>query len=131
MTEKTRRRVVAGLQIVLALLVSVGTWVALPARWLPLDAASVALTALLSTAAVALLVRPRWGRPLAVTAGWISLVTGTSGVTALALTAAHLSGLYGPIGSGGALLLASVAALVLPYLVGLPVIQLLLLREPK
>jgi hypothetical protein len=49
-------------------------------------------------------------------------------VTVLAVTASWLSGVYGPVGAGGAVVLVLVAALALPYLVVLPVVQLVWLR---
>ena len=49
--------------------------------------------------------------------------------TLLAVTASHLAGLYGPVGRGGALILAVVGLLVVPYLVLLPVAQLVTLRK--
>jgi hypothetical protein len=57
-----------------------------------------------------------------------ALALGLALVTWLALTASWLSGVYGPVGRGGALLLAFVAALALPYLVVLPAVQLVWLR---
>jgi hypothetical protein len=51
----------------------------------------------------------------------------------LALTASYLSGVYGPVGRGGAVILTLSAALALPYLVLLPVAQLVWLgpRAPR
>jgi hypothetical protein len=45
-------------------------------------------------------------------------------VATLAITASFLSGIYGPVGRGGALILALAAALALPYLIVLPSAQL-------
>jgi hypothetical protein len=52
-------------------------------------------------------------------------------VATLALTASYLSGIYGPVGKGGALILVLVAALALPYLVVLPASQLVWLRGER
>jgi hypothetical protein len=128
MSERARRLLLAWLEISLALLLLGGVWIALPARWWPVDATGSALAAFLSAGAVGLLLRRRWGRLLSLAANWLMLLGGMAAVTALCFTAAHLWGLYGPVGSGGALLMASVAALVLPYLIGLPALQLVLLR---
>jgi hypothetical protein len=49
----------------------------------------------------------------------------------LAFSLAHLAGQYGPVGSGGAVLLGATASLVLPYLVGLPLLQLAWLRQGR
>jgi uncharacterized membrane protein len=60
---------------------------------------------------------------------WAELVAGTSTVSALAWSATILAGSYGPVGGGGALLMGVVSLLVLPYLVVLPVVQLVALRD--
>ena len=57
-----------------------------------------------------------------------SLALGLALVTVLAVTASWLSGVYGPVGAGGAVVLVLVAALALPYLVVLPVVRLVWLR---
>jgi hypothetical protein len=117
-----------GLQVVLALLLLGGVWIALPARWWPVDATGSALAGAYAAGAAGLLLRRPWGRLLSLAAGWLALLGGMAAVTALCFSAAHLSGLYGPVGAGGALLMISVAALVFPYLIALPAWQLALLR---
>jgi len=62
-------------------------------------------------------------------ASTVSLVLGLLLITTLALTASYLSGIYGPVGRGGALILSLLAATALPYLVALPVAQLAWLRR--
>jgi hypothetical protein len=54
-------------------------------------------------------------------------------VIVLAATAGYLSGIYGPVGKGGAGVLVVVALLAVPYLIALPGAQLLYLgpREKK
>ena len=54
-------------------------------------------------------------------------------MTLLALTASWLAGIYGPVGAGGAAIMALVAALALPYLVVLPCVELVWLapRRPE
>jgi hypothetical protein len=58
----------------------------------------------------------------------IALVVGLTLVTTLALTASWLAGVYGAVGSGGAIILTLVAVLLLPYLVVLPAVKLGYLR---
>jgi hypothetical protein len=103
-------------------------WMALPARWWAVDLPGTLLAGLYAVAGAALL----WGVPWAVRlsrfASFLALVLGACTVAALALSSAQLVGLYGPVGSGGALLLGTVALLVLPYLVALPAVQIALLR---
>lgn len=106
-----------------------GVWLALPARWWPVDLVGTALGLLFATSAVGLGLRAPWGRTVGRIAAGAGLAVGLGTVTTLALTASYLAGLYGPVGAGGALILAAVAALVLPYLVALPAAQLLALRR--
>ena len=61
----------------------------------------------------------------------VVLVLGLALIATLAVTASYLSGIYGPVGRGGAIILILVAALALPYLVALPVSQLYWLRLTK
>jgi hypothetical protein len=68
--------------------------------------------------------KPWAERALRVAAGAL-LVVGLALVAGLALTASYLIGIYGPVGRGGAIILVLVAALVLPYLVVLPLAELL------
>ena len=129
MKEQSKRRLLIFLQGSLALLLLGGIWIALPARWRPVDIIGTGLAAAFALGALGLGLQQRWGRLISLAACWLTLLGGMVAVTALFLTAAHLSGLYGPVGAGGALLMVSVAALVLPYLIALPVLQLVLLRK--
>jgi hypothetical protein len=114
----------AGVDILSAILVYLGVFEGLPARYWPVDlVAAVVLLAFLA-GGVGLLGRAPWGRWAARIAAVIALVVGLSLVSALSLTASYLSGIYGPVGRGGALILILVAALALPYLVVLPAVQL-------
>lgn len=122
-------RAVAVVQLVVAGLLLVGIWMALPARYLLVDVAGTALGGLYLLSALSLLSRARFARRLALLSSWVGLVLGAATVSALAFSIAHLSGQYGPIGRGGALLMGTIAALVVPYLVGLPVLQLSWLRR--
>lgn len=105
-----------------------GIWVGLPARWWPIDVPGTLLAALFVVSGVGLLTGARWSRRVGVACGVVALALGLVLVTAIALAAAQLAGLYGPVGRGGALILAVVGLLVTPYLVALPVAQLVTLR---
>jgi hypothetical protein len=107
----------------------VGIWLALPARYAVVDTLGTGVATLYAVAAIALLSGARWAHGLARIASYFALALGALAVTLLATSAAHLAGLYGPVGSGGALLLGTVALLILPYLVALPAVQLALLRR--
>jgi hypothetical protein len=115
----------AAADVLTAGLVLFGVFVALPARWWPVDTAAGVLAGVEVAAGVGLVARRPWGDYVARIASAGALAVGLCTVSALALTASWLSGIYGPVGRGGAIVLAFVAALALPYLVVLPVAQLL------
>jgi hypothetical protein len=110
--------------IVSAVLVFLGVFQGLPSRYWPVDAGAAFVIALFAAAGAGLLWRTSWAPKVAWVASTISLSIGLTLVATLALTASFLSGIYGPVGRGGALILTLVAALALPYLVVLPVAQL-------
>lgn len=114
-------RVLLGFSDILtALLLAFATFVALPTRWLTVDAAASVLVALELLSGVGLLLRTPWALRAASAVALVALVVGLAVVTTLALTASWLAGVYGAVGSGGAIILTLVAALLLPYLVVLP-----------
>lgn len=123
------RRWVAGMQLAVAFLLMLGIWAGLPARYLIVDAIGTGVAMLQALAGVALLSSVAWALWVARIASWAALTIGAATATALSLSAAKLAGMYGPVGSGGALLLGTIALLILPYLVGLPAVQLVLLRR--
>lgn len=123
------RKWVATMQLCVASLLLVGIWIALPARYAVVDGLGTGVATLYAVAAIALLYGARWALGLARVASYVALGLGGLAVTLLATSAAHLAGLYGPVGSGGALLLGTVALLLLPYLIALPAVQLALLRR--
>lgn len=129
MTSNTRHRAVAGAQLLVATLLLIGIWAALPARYLPVDGLGTLLGSVYVVSAIGLLLGKTWARMLARIVSWAALVLGALAFSLLAMVAAHLSGLYGAVGDGGALLMGTVAALLLPYLVGFPLLQLAWLRE--
>lgn len=123
------RIAIAGAQGVIGALLLAGIWLALPARWWPVDVFGTALGASALLAAVLLAARPGLGMRWVQAVIWAELVLGTLAVTLLATSMAQLSGSYGPVGSGGALLMGTICALIVPYLVALPVLQLWFLRS--
>lgn len=127
-----RAALVFGLaDLVTAALVGLGVFVALPARWWPVDVAAGVLTVLEATAGIALVSRVGWGELAARIASAFALAAGLFTVTVLAVTASWLDGVYGPVGKGGAIILGLVAALALPYVVVLPLVELVWLRPRR
>jgi hypothetical protein len=124
-----RAAVVFGVvDLLVAAVVLFGVFVALPMRWWPVDTGAVALAALELAAGVGLLARTGWAERVARVAAAVALALGLLLVSLLAVTASWLSGVYGPVGKGGAVVLGLVAALTVPYLVVLPFVQLVWLR---
>ena len=127
-----RAAVVFGVaDLVTAAVVVLGVFVGLPSRWAPIDVAAVALALLELASGAGLLASRPWAPRVARWASVIALALGLWLVAMLAITASWLSGVYGPVGLGGAVILALVAALALPYLVVLPVVRLVWLREAR
>jgi hypothetical protein len=127
-----RAAVVFGIaDLITAAVVVLGVFVGLPSRWAPVDVAAVGLTGLDLAAGIGLLLGAPWAVRVARIASGVALAIGLSLVSVLAVTASWLSGVYGPVGLGGAVVLALVAALALPYLVALPIVRLVWLREAR
>ena len=127
---KRRHPWLGGIDLVTALLLLGCVWGVLPARWWPVDVGATLLGALLATSGGGLLAGAPWARRVGVVAGAVTLLLGLALVTTLALTASYLSGLYGPVGRGGAVILVLVAALAIPYFVFFPAAQIVALRKP-
>ncbi len=117
--------------LVTAVLVAVGVFAGLPARWAPVDVAAGAIVATQAAAGVGLLARTRWAEKVARVAAAIALAIGLLTVTLLAVTASWLYGVYGPVGRGGSLVLLLVLSMLLPYVVALPLGELVWLRPRR
>jgi hypothetical protein len=120
--------VFAGIDALTAVLIGFGVFVALPSRYWPIDLPAVVLLLAQLGAAGALFAQVPWARRVAALVSLATLVVGLALVSALALTASWLSGVYGPVGRGGGIILTLVAILSLPYLVALPALQLFWMR---
>ena len=123
-----RARLLALTQFALGATLLCAIWGLLPARWMPIYAPFTLLALAQIAAAVGLWTGRAYGKPLGRVTAWVTMVCGALLCSALLLTLSHLAGLYGPVGAGGAVLMGVIAALVLPYLVLLPALQLSWLR---
>jgi hypothetical protein len=128
MLPRGARLLFGAANVVTALLVAFGVFVALPSRWLPVDVAAAALAGLQLLSGTGLIAAAGWAPKVARAASAVALALGLFTVSVLAVTASWLGGVYGPVGKGGSIVLALVAALTLPYLVVLPLVQLVWLR---
>jgi hypothetical protein len=110
--------------LISAVLVYLGVFEGLPARYWLVDGGAALVIALFAGAGFGLLTDAPWASRAALASSVVALVLGLALVSTLALTASYLSGVYGPVGKGGALILGLVAAMALPYLVAIPLAQL-------
>jgi hypothetical protein len=117
--------------LVTAGVVALGVFAGLPSRWAVVDVPAALLVVLHLGSAAGLLANKAWAPRAAKVASAASLALGLLVITALTLTAGWLSGIYGPVGRGGAVILALVAALAVPYLVAIPVARLVWLRGAR
>jgi hypothetical protein len=105
-------------------LLAFGVFAGLPARWWPVDTGAIVLATLQGVAGIGLLVDARWAPRAALASSATALLVGLGLILALALSASYLNGIYGPVGRRGAVIFVLVAALLAPYLVILPGVQL-------
>jgi hypothetical protein len=110
--------------VAIAAFVLVGVFRLLPTRWWVVDGGAALVALLLGGSGAALLAKARLAAPLVRVASGLVLVLGVLLFTALVGTAGWLSGVYGPVGTSGAVVFALVAALVLPYVVVYPAVEL-------
>jgi hypothetical protein len=120
-----RGRVFFGmLNLLVAALVGWCTFRGLPTRWWPVDAGGAVVVGLFAASGAALLSKHRYAEALTRLAGFVVLGLGMLAFALLAATAGWLAGVYGPVGKAGSAVFGLVAALVLPYLVVLPAVEL-------
>lgn len=115
--------------ISVALLVAGGVFLALPWRWWVVDAPACLAVVLLLASSVGLLMGKPWGaRVLRASAAFL-LVAGLALIAALTLAIAFLSGVHGVLGQGVAVGYLVLVAIVVPYLVVFPGVQLVWVHQ--
>ena len=120
-----RARVGFGIaNVALAVFVLVGVFRLLPTRWWVVDTGAIAVALLLGSSGLALLANAPIAERLVRAASAVVLVLGLALFSAIALTASWISGVYSQVGATGAIIFGLVAALVLPYLVVFPAVEL-------
>ena len=111
--------------VITAALIVVGVFGGLPTRWMPIDAPALLLVVLHAAASAALIGRHVRAPIIARVAAFASLGLGLLLIALLVWSASYLSGVYGPVGRGGAIIMALIVALAAPYLLAIPVGELL------
>jgi hypothetical protein len=125
----SKANLIAASQLLLAVLILLGVWVGLPARWLWIDLPLSALALACLAISVGMFAGKAWAPRAVRVLLWSELAVGTLIVSLLALSIAQLAGSYGPVGSGGAVLMGTIAALIVPYFVVLPALLLASARK--
>lgn len=125
----SKGKLIAASQLLLAVLLLLGVWVGLPARWLWVDLPLSALALACAAIGVGLFTDKAWALRAVRGLLWVELAVGTLIVSLLGLSIGQLAGSYGPVGSGGAVLMGTIAALIVPYLVVLPALLLAFARK--
>ena len=117
--------------LVVAGLVAVGVFHSLPTRYWLVDGGALIVVGAQVVSGTTILAGAKAHVAVARVASLIVLAIGLALILALSLTASFLSGTYGPVGQGGAVLYVFIAALVLPYALVFPAAQLLWLGAKK
>lgn len=108
-----------------------GVFRLLPTRWWVVDGGASLFALLLAASGVALLRRHRLADRVTRIAAAVALLLGLLLFFSLVVTAAWIGGVYGQVGQTGAVLFGLVCALVLPYAVVYPAIELAWIGLPK
>jgi len=125
--EKRDRRARIGFgiaNVAVAIFVVAGVFRFLPTRWWVVDIGAVVVGLLLAASGIALLAKAAIAESLTRYAAALVLVIGLALFTALVATAGWIGGVYGQVGASGAIIFGLVSALVLPYVVVLPAVEL-------
>lgn len=101
-----------------------GVFRLLPSRWWVVDGGAIVVALLLVASGVTLLARHRAAERVTRVAAGVVLALGMALFAAVVATATWISGVYGQVGTSGALVFGLVAALLLPYLVVYPAVML-------
>lgn len=122
-------RWLGGLDLLLAAILLGCIWGVLPTRWWLIDSIGTGLAIAFIVSAGGLLTRQTWGRRVAIAVSWVVMIASLICVTLLVWSAAHLAGLYGPIGEGGAALFGFVTLFIAPYFIAAPASKIVLLSR--
>lgn len=116
--------------IVVGFAVLGGVFKLLPTRWWVVDGGALIVGGLFLASGYTLLGKMPPAEKLTRWAAGIILALGMALVTVLFATAGWISGVYGSVGAGGAVIFGLVGALVFPYVIVLPAAELAWLAAP-
>ena len=112
-----------------ALILLLGVFVVVKPRFWALDVPLAAIALLELVSAVALLAKLRWALRALALAAWVSLLLGLLVVSLIVLTMVFLRSIHGDAGVAGTAVSALIIALLVPYTLVLPTLELLWLKR--
>ena len=107
----------------------VGVYLVVQPRFWALDVPLTAVALLELTSAVALLAKLSWARRALTVAAWVSFVLGLLVVSLIVLTMVFLRGIHGDYGVAALAVSGLIVALLVPYVIVLPALELLWLKR--
>jgi hypothetical protein len=113
----------------IAALITLGVFRGLPVRSLGVDGSALLLVVGFALSAIGLWRKTAWGLRCARLTSQVSLGLGLVSIVLLCMSISFLAGVNGAIGVGGVVLAVAVVALVAPYLIAFPLLQLWWLRR--
>lgn len=131
-TEGFRAPVIFGvLNALSGAVLAVGVFGLVQPRFWLLDAPLGAIAVLDLACAVGVLARTRWARRVLTLSAWVSLVLGLIVVGLIVVTMVFLRGIHGDYGPAALAVSALIIALLVPYTLALPVVELLWLGRTR
>lgn len=128
--HESRVRIAFGVSnAVVALILLVGVFVVVTPRFWGLDVPAAVIALLELVSAVALLANFPWARRALRIAAWVSLGLGSLLVALVVISMAFLRGIHGDYGVAALAVSGLIVALLVPYVVVLPTLQLLWLKR--
>lgn len=112
-----------------ALVLLVGLFAVVEPRYWALDLPLGAIALLDLGAAVALLAQRSWARPALTIAAWVGFVLGLLVISLIALSMSYLRGIHGDPGVAGVAVCGLIIALLVPYTLVVPALELLWLNR--
>jgi cellulose synthase/poly-beta-1,6-N-acetylglucosamine synthase-like glycosyltransferase len=121
----------AVLNLVSALVLLLGVFGVVEPRFWALDVPAAIIALALLVSAVGLVGRLPWALRALEVAAWVSFVLGLTIVSLIVITIVFLRGIHGDYGYGALLVSGLIVALLVPYTVVLPALELLWLKRQR
>ncbi len=119
------------LNAIAGLVLLCGVFVLARPRYWALDVPAAAIGVVQCVSAIGLLAKRRWDLRALAVAAWLSFTLGLAVVFAVVLTMVFLRGVHGAYGLAALVVSGLVVALLVPYIVVLPALELLWLKRRR